>query len=182
MPDSLQGHLLIASPMLSDPNFFRSVVYLARHNEEGALGFVINRPGRACLADLIEEVRGRRPARQDAIYCGGPIDGPLIALHTLENLGDLCADRIWLTSDDDHIFLLADRTDVPARFFDGYGGWGPGQLEAEIAAGGWLVAPASDQTVWGEPDSIWEACLKQRGHSVLRSVLPGAGEVDPNLN
>lgn len=182
MTDSLQGRLLVASPMLHDPNFFRTVVYLARHNEEGAFGFVINRPSEMSLADLIEEARGRRPQRDDLIFHGGPVDGPLLAIHTMDNLGDLCHGNVWMTSDDDQVMLLAERTDVDARFFSGYSGWGPGQLEAEIAAGGWMIASPNHDMLWKDPGPVWEAAVKQQGHEVLRSVLPNAGQVDPNLN
>jgi putative transcriptional regulator len=177
-----QGHLLIASPMLSDPNFFRSVVYIAKHDDEGALGVVMNRPTNLRLEEVIEQARGRKPARCDAIYSGGPVEGPLVALHTLENLGDLCDSGIWLTSDDDHLMMLCDRPTVPARFFSGYSGWAGGQLEAEFRAGGWMVGPCEIESLFGSPDDLWEAAVKSCGREVLRSVVPSAGCVNPDLN
>jgi putative transcriptional regulator len=182
MHESVQGRLLIASPMLNDPNFFRSVIYIARHDEEGALGVVLNRPSDMQFEDLIEEARGKRPRRSDVIYYGGPVEGPLLALHMMDNVGDLCADKIWLTSDDDHLLLLGDRPEIPARFFTGYSGWGEQQLEAELAAGGWMVAEPELDHLWADSGEIWEQAVKQQGHNVLRAVLPAAGCVDPQVN
>lgn len=182
MHQSIQGQLLIASPMLSDQSFFRSVVYIAKHDAEGAFGLIMNRPTNLRLEDVIEQARGRRSVRLDAIYCGGPVEGPLIALHTAENLGDQCEDSIWITSDDDHLMLLCDRPQVPARFFSGYSGWGEGQLEAELKAGGWMVTPCDPKNLFGDPDDIWESAVKCCGTAVLQSFVPIAGCVDPEVN
>lgn len=182
MHQSIQGQLLIASPMLGDSNFFRSVVYIAKHCEEGAFGLVLNRPSNMQLEDVIEEARGRRPKRCDKIYVGGPVEGPLVALHAMANLGEDCAEDVWVTSDDDHLMLLCDRPDVAARFFSGYSGWGAGQLEAELSAGGWMVGPCCSELLWGDPEEIWEIAVKHQGSSVLRALVPTAGSIDPNVN
>ena len=182
MHQSIQGQLLVASPMLGDPNFFRSVVYLAKHDSDGALGLILNRPSNLRLEDVIEQARGRRPDRCDAIYCGGPVEGPLIALHAAENLGDHCDECIWITSDDDHLMLLCDKPDVPARFFSGYSGWGAGQLECELKAGGWLVSPCTADLLFGNPDEVWEAAVKFCGRSILQSLVPSAGCINPEVN
>jgi putative transcriptional regulator len=182
MTDSIQGQVLIAAPMLCDPNFFRAVVYIAKHDAEGAFGVVLNRPSNMRLEDVIEQARGRRPARSDAIYLGGPVEGPLLALHGQQNLGEPCTDDIWLTSDDDHLMLLCDQLGIEARFFSGYSGWGPGQLEQELAAGGWLIGPLERDYLFGNPDDIWEDSVKIQGREVLRAVVPAAGLVDPQVN
>ena len=182
MNQFIQGQLLIASPMLSDTNFFRSVVYVARHDSDGALGLIMNRPSNLRLEDVIEQARGRRPDRCDAIFSGGPVDGPLVALHTMQNLGDECCDGVWLTSEDDHLMLLCDRPSVMARFFSGYSGWGAGQLEAELKAGGWLVGHCERESLFGDADAIWETAVKGCGREILRTVVPSAGCVDPEVN
>ena len=182
MKGSIQGRVLMASPMLGDSNFFRSVIYIAKHDEGGAFGLVLNRPSNTRLEEVIEQARGRRPKREDAIYVGGPVEGPLLALHELENLGELCTDGVWLTSDDDHLMMLCDRTEIRARFFSGYSGWGTGQLEAELEAGGWLVGPFVADHLFGDPSDLWEAAVKQQGRDVLRTIAPAAGAIDPQLN
>lgn len=182
MKDRLDGCVLVASPMLSDPNFFRSVVYVAQHGPDGTFGLLLNRPSNTRLEVILEQTRGRRPKRSDVIYVGGPVEGPLLALHQLENLGDACSGGDWLTSDDDHLMILADRTDVSARFFSGYSGWGPGQLEAELEAGGWMVGESSPEQLYGDADEIWETAVKQRGRNVLRELISEADKIDPQVN
>lgn len=182
MKIAIEGSVLIASPMLSDPNFFRSVVYVAQHGPDGTFGLLLNRPSNTRLEVILEQARGRRPKRSDVIYLGGPVEGPLLALHQLENLGDACGDGVWLTSDDDHLMILADRPDVRARFFSGYSGWGPGQLEAELDAGGWMVGECSFDQLYGEADEIWESAVKQRGRNVLRDLISEADKIDPQVN
>lgn len=168
--------------MLGDPNFFRTVIYVAKHDKDGALGLVLNRPTNLRLEDVIEQARGRRPDREDAIYYGGPVEGPLIALHASENLGEHCDECIWITSDDDHLMLLCDRPQVPARFFSGYSGWGASQLECELKAGGWLTAPSTADLLFGEPDEVWEAAVKYCGRAIVQSLVPTAGCINPEVN
>jgi len=182
MHSSLQGHILIASPLLSDGNFFRSVVFIAKHDTDGAFGLILNRPSNLRLEDVIEQARGHRPKRSDSIYLGGPVEGPLLALHMMSNVGEDCQGDIWLTSDDDHLMLLCDRPKVPARFFSGYSGWGAGQLEGELAAGGWMVGPCPPEFLWGDPDDIWESAVKDQGERVVRTLVPSAGSFDPQIN
>ena len=178
----IEGRLLIAAPVLSDPNFFRSVIYIARHTEQGAFGILLNRPSNLRLEDVMEQARGHRPKRCDAIYVGGPVEGPLLALHQLENLGDVYPGDVWLTSDDDHLMMLADRPDVPAGFFSGYSGWGPGQLEAELDAGGWMVGEFQTEQLYGDAEQIWELAVKRQGREVLRNLIPDSDKVDPGVN
>lgn len=182
MHKSIQGQILIASPLLSDPNFFRTVVYIAKHDADGAFGLVMNRPSNTALEDLIEEARGKASLRSDVIFIGGPVEGPLLALHTLDNLGEPCEGGLWLTSDDDHLMLLSDRTDVSSRFFSGYSGWGSGQLESELAGGGWLVGPCGADILTCDPGEIWEIAVKRQGRSILQTLIPAAGNIDPEVN
>src|SRR5687768_14464149 len=84
----LQGHLLLASNELRDPNFFHTVVLLVRHNDEGALGLVLNRPLNVRLSQVWEQVGGGVPARNDVLHLGGPCEGPLMALHDEPTLGE----------------------------------------------------------------------------------------------
>ncbi len=189
--DPVEGCFLVASPYLSDSNFFRTVVYVIRHDSEGAFGVIINRPGAITLEDAVGESLGHSPRRKDSVYLGGPVDGPMIALHGMTGLGDPCVPEnasadtatIWLTTDEDQLRLLADRTDVAARFVAGYSGWGPGQLDAELRVGGWLVAPATADELFSDPSPIWESLVRQQGRSVLASLVPSVDEgFDPQVN
>jgi len=91
MSTNLSGRLLIASPYLTDGNFMRSVIFLIRHDVEGAFGLVINRPTDRRFRDLVEiSSGGGKPRQDDHIYRGGPVDGPLLALHDLAGIGQPC--------------------------------------------------------------------------------------------
>lgn len=186
-----EGFFLVASPYLSDSDFFRSVIYLVRHDEEGAFGVVVNQPGPMTIDEVIGESLGHRPQRRDDIYIGGPVQGPLIALHTLIGMGEPCGTNaadpetadVWITTDEDHLRILADRTDVDARWFAQYSGWGPGQLDAELNAGGWLVGRADVEHLFGDPAPLWERLVKRQGRAVLADLLPSEDEgFDPQQN
>lgn len=186
-----EGFFLIASPYLSDSDFFRAVIYVIRHDEEGAFGVVVNQPGPMNIDEAIGETLGHRPQRGDEIYIGGPVRGPLIALHTLTGIGEPCGTNaagpesadIWITTDEDHLRILADRTDVHVRWFAQYSGWGPGQLEAELEAGGWLVGRADVEHLFGDPAPLWERLVKRQGRAVLADLLPSEDEgFDPQRN
>jgi putative transcriptional regulator len=186
-----EGFFLIASPYLSDSDFFRSVIYVVRHDDEGAFGVVVNQPGPMTIDEALGESLGHRPKRTDAIYLGGPVQGPLIALHTLTGMGEPCGTNaatpenadVWITTDEDHLRILADRTDVQTRWFAQYSGWGPAQLEAELDAGGWLVGRAAPDLLFGDAAILWERLVKRQGRAVLADLLPSEDEgFDPQRN
>src|SRR5690606_12038477 len=142
MMKRIAGRLLVASPYLGDGHFFRSVIYVVRHDEQGAFGLVLNRPSAHTLGEVVAGRLGHVPKRHDSIYLGGPVQGPLMALHTLPGLGEPCgpdgdgsiepgSNPLWVTADDDHLSSLVDRSDVQARFIARYSGWGAMQLEQE---------------------------------------------------
>lgn len=91
MTANLSGRLLIASPYLNDGNFMRSVIFMIRHDGEGAFGLTINRPTDRRFRDLVESIGGdSQPRQDDLIYRGGPVEGPLLALHDLAGVGEPC--------------------------------------------------------------------------------------------
>jgi len=90
MSTNLSGRLLIASPYLADGNFLRTVIFMIRHDAEGAFGLIINRPTERRFRELIEVPKGGSPRDDDQIYRGGPVEGPLLALHDLAGVGEPC--------------------------------------------------------------------------------------------
>jgi len=158
---SLAGSFLVARPALTDPNFRQSVVLLLQHDEDGAFGLVVNRPARG----------GKLPL---PVFLGGPCDSEgLFLLHGYED---------WTDDDDDEedsgsqvvapgIFLgdhtcltrvnevVGDAT-VRCRLFKAYAGWGPGQLEGEIAQGAWAVTRANGELLFDTPAAdLWALLL-----------------------
>jgi len=185
------GQLLVASPYLTDQNFFRSVVYIVRHDAEGAFGLVINRPSGQTLEDAFTDLLGRRPKRNDMIHLGGPVNGPLVAIHSHAGLGEPAdhvfggaaeSSEIWVTADEDDLRVLVDRTDIQARFVARYSGWGARQLEQEIEAGGWLVAACDHDILFGNDESSWETVVKRLGDEILAKAVAHSALIDPQRN
>jgi putative transcriptional regulator len=181
MDESLRGKLLIASPALEDPNFARSVVLMTEHSEDGAMGIVLNRPGDAIASELmpsLEDIAG-----QDPLFIGGPVQPQAVVL--LAEFADPTA-AAWIVVAD--VGLASSETDLSdlgdavrrGRFYAGYSGWGPGQLELELEIESWIVEPPLPTELFpDDPDSLWSDVLKRKGGSfALVSRMPD----DPNMN
>jgi putative transcriptional regulator len=178
---SLQGSLLVASPDLFDPNFRRTVVLLTEHDQEAAMGVVLNRrleiavvDAVPVLADLVED--GAQ------VFEGGPVQsGSVLALADFCEPAQSAALAFgsigYLRGDEDPSTLVGDVTAV--RVFSGYSGWGPGQLEAELSQEAWITLPAVADDVFGDPDGLWGRALERKGgHYRLVARMPD----DPSLN
>src|SRR5512132_732053 len=129
MEDSLRGKLLIASPALVDPNFARTVVFITEHNEEGAMGIVLNRQADAAVGEVVPELAP--VAGEGPVYIGGPVQPQ--ALVVLAEFADpvaaawiVVADVGFVAADTDPELL--ERAVRRGRVYAGYSGWGPGQL------------------------------------------------------
>jgi putative transcriptional regulator len=177
MFDSLAPGFLIASPPLGDPNFDRTVVMLALHNEDGALGFVVNRTAPLTLGELLEQAGYDGPHQDDSpVWVGGPVqpqsgwvvvDDPALSGDDIIEVGE----RLRVSSSRgafDRIAegLAAKPSLVVARrlVLLGYSGWAPHQLEGEIARGAWLPVPLHESILFDvEPDKRWEAAYALLG-------------------
>ncbi|MFO0817948.1 MAG: YqgE/AlgH family protein [Pirellulales bacterium] len=184
MIPSLQGHLLVASTRLEDPNFFRSVVLMVQHDEMGALGLILNRPTPGSLRDAWEFIDEGDCLRDDSIYHGGPVGSTLLALHNDESLSDATIlPGLYVASDKDRIARALRDPAISARLFHGYAGWGPGQLEDELRVGGWLIATANAEMAFYADDDLWEQTIDRIGDQILK---PALGKVpspeDPRVN
>jgi putative transcriptional regulator len=154
---SLQGHLLVASPKLGDPNFFRTAVLLVRHNEQGAFGVVLNRPSNTALRETWENVSDAPCNTDSVIYHGGPCPGPLMALHTDPSLAESdVISQLFFTTDKSELEALAANEDGKVRFFAGYAGWSASQLEAELDEGAWFTMPANIEHAFWPDDTLWD--------------------------
>ena len=181
---SLQGNFLIASPHLGDGNFNRSVVLMVKHDEDGAFGFVLNRPTGNTVAEVWKLVSEDASDRQDPIYLGGPVQGPLMAVHGLASAAETeILDGVYLSAHKDQLKEVVAAENASLRLFSGYSGWGAGQLEGELEAGGWLVAPATAELVFHDKDDLWERVM----HSVAQDIMAPSLKAkhvpnDPTLN
>lgn len=170
--ESLQGHLLIASPELRDPNFFHTVVLLVRHNVEGALGLVLNRPLSVRLRQVWKQVEDTECVRNDQIYLGGPCEGPLMALHDRIDLSETEATvGLYFSTDRAALAHLAADAERQVRFFAGFSGWGAGQLEGELVEQSWLTLPATVEHVFDSEVDLWDKVVRQvKGAEILKTL------------
>lgn len=178
---SIKGHLLVAGPSLTDPNFRRSVVLVGEHSEDGALGVILNRSSEATVAEAVPELTALVDA-DEPVHVGGPVQPSAIVVLAdfvdADSAGSLVLDTVgFLPAEVDPDELGELRR---ARVFAGYAGWGPGQLDDELADGSWIVEPASaDDVFTPTPDALWSDVLRRKGgpYSVLALMPP-----DPSMN
>ena len=145
-----EGTLLFSAPFLPDPNFARSVLLLAEHDDTGSIGFMLSRPMDAQLGDLVPALA----AFDGPVYAGGPVeDNTLHFVHTLHNLPGArsIADGLYWAGDFDTLRQWVDAgiaNDTNTLFFVGYSGWSEGQLQQEILDDTWLTLPATTADLW----------------------------------
>jgi putative transcriptional regulator len=172
----LTGQFLIAMPSMVDPNFDRTVTYICEHNDEGALGIIVNRPTAMSLGEILTqmdlEITDPALAAQPVLQ-GGPVQperGFVIHDGGAEGFSSTLAapDGLKVTTSRDILVALAEghgpRRTVIAL---GYAGWGAGQLEAEMAANAWLTVPASPDIIFSVPfERRWESAAALLGVSI----------------
>ncbi|RYZ56017.1 MAG: YqgE/AlgH family protein [Sphingobacteriales bacterium] len=176
------GKLLIAEPFLADPNFTRSVILLCEHSDEGSVGFILNRSTELTLGDLLPDLyTPLLPINQ-----GGPVQ--LDTLHMLHRMpvqfggNEIFPGVYWGGSYEalQEVIVNNEYQPIDLRLFVGYAGWSPGQLEAEIKEGAWLVSDLTQDILFEtEPDRVWKQAIKSLGqdYSYLAN-LP----LNPQLN
>jgi putative transcriptional regulator len=178
---SLRGRLLVASPALIDPNFRRTVVLVVEHDDEGAVGLVLNRPSATevaeavpPLADLVEP--------GDSVCVGGPVQPNAVCV--LAEWDDPGAAGSIVFEDVGLMGAEADTADVAGatrrlRVFAGYAGWSAGQLEAELDEPSWILAKPRADDVFVDDGDLWATVLRRKGGQFsLIATMPE----DPSLN
>jgi len=170
----LRAHLLIASPRLAD-YFRRSVVLVLEHNEEGAMGVVLNRPSDALVRNAVPDLV-HLGELDDVVQVGGPVQPQaVIVLGEFEQPADasrIVAGELGVVDPD-----RADAELRRARVYAGYAGWAPGQLEAELEEDAWIVEPIDPDPF--REDDLWPAALARKGGEyALLARMPA----DPSVN
>ena len=159
-----KGKILISEPFLPDTFFNRTIVYLADHNEEGSVGFILNKKLEIKVCDAISGFEGW----EEYLSMGGPVAPD--TLHYLHNMGDMIPKSVWV---DNKIFWGGDIDFVRSlikndklntsqiRFFLGYSGWSAGQLERELKENSWVIARvASDIVLNDQINNTWKRVLR----------------------
>ncbi|MFP2909371.1 YqgE/AlgH family protein [Pyxidicoccus sp. 3LFB2] len=166
---NLAPGLLLAMPQLGDPNFYRSVILMIEHGETGSMGLVVNRGAPLTLGELARgQNLGISKAREEQpVFVGGPVEPQRgFVLHDATELPEKhpVMPGLFLSVTLDALGPLLENPTPRLRFCLGYAGWGPKQLESEIAAGSWLFAEATAEAVLGlEPSKLWETTLRGMG-------------------
>jgi putative transcriptional regulator len=177
-PRFLEGHFLVSETELTDPNFIQTVVYIVEHNDQGALGFVVNRRSEAALKDVVPDFTDT-PAGELEVYVGGPVEQMyLFTLHSGlpgDRRSDAASSSLQGVVLEPDFELIRDflnnqwREMLPEqrpeiRFYAGYAGWAPGQLETELRHKAWVVMPASPAIVFDpQPEETWRNALRRKG-------------------
>jgi putative transcriptional regulator len=183
--NSLKGHLLIAAPTMLSDFFARTVILMLDHDEDGALGVVLNRPTEATVADVAEHVLGGPFDWDKPIRLGGPVAGPLMAIHDVEALADReVIPGVYSSVEADKVRELIRRRHEPCLIVANYAGWGPGQLEGEFDVDSWVTLPAAVDHVFGaEAAGLWAAVVRAANARKLSEFLGLRGvPSDPSLN
>ena len=168
-----QGRVLISEPFLNDTYFKRSVVLLTEHSEEGSVGFVLNKPVDLSVNDVLADF----PEVDAEISIGGPVNTNTI--HYIHTLGERITnsvrvlDNLYWGGDFDVLKNLLMQGAIQSnqiRFFLGYAGWSPKQLEGELSENAWLVSEMkSEHIMQGPDDNLWRDILRKSGNKKYRT-------------
>lgn len=178
-----KGTFLLSNPFLADPNFRRSVVLLTEHDEDGSVGFILNKPTNLTLMEAIPDF----PDFEGNLYLGGPVQPETLHfLHVIDALShgaESVRDGVYWGGNYDLLREMISRGEVhpdQIRFFMGYSGWGARQLDGEMKAKSWIVSKATrDFTFTADPQNLWKDVLCSMGRKYqLMSNYP----LDPSLN
>jgi putative transcriptional regulator len=180
--DSVRGNLLIAGPTLGDPNFWRTVVLVVEHGDDGAMGLVLNRPSETTVGEAVPQLADLVDPDEDVLV-GGPVQqSGVIVLAEFEDPADAA---LIAFADVGIVGTGSEVMEHPAgvraaRAFAGHAGWGPGQLDDEVQRGDWILEPARRSDAFTpEPTELWPRVLTRKGGSyALIARMPA----DPSLN
>ncbi len=175
--ESLRGKLLLANGGLFGDVFRLTVILMADHDEHGALGFVLNRPTQM-IVDR-DESAAHLDIVDTTVYSGGPVQQSLLSVIADFESPEHAAKPIFGSVGLLDLELPGPSAVTRARVFAGYSGWGPGQLEGEIAEGSWVVTDPTADLVFGDPADMWRHALRgMGGEYALMATMP----YDPGMN
>ena len=177
---SYAGRILVARPDISDPNFDITITMVIEHTEEGALGLVLNRPSEVAVQETFAEW-SEMVVDPPTVFAGGPVGiGSVIALGRSDQVDGELVHNMHPVDLQQQPSLVAGSGVEQVRIFGGYAGWGPGQLEGELANKGWWVVDGSADDVFSsQPSRLWaEVMGRQKGELAWYAHYP----LDPSAN
>jgi putative transcriptional regulator len=158
------GLYLIADPFLADPEFRRSIIFLVAHDAHGSVGFILNQPGPLHAGHVIDGF-----PEEKTLFRGGPVGlDQVFFIHTCPWINGTIhiMDRLHWAGDPDELRNAVDKGLLSLDdilFFNGYSGWGPGQLDAELREKSWVLADLGSQCLFDGPDDLWKNSLRMLG-------------------
>ena len=154
------------------------MILLIQHSDEGAFGVVLNRPLDKTVQELWAEVEEPPCQNQQHLNLGGPVSGPLMALHDDALLHAEAQEEamevlpgVYFAHEKQQLAALVQKTKIHLKLFVGHSGWGGGQLESELQQGAWMTLPATAELVFFEEERLWSVVTRQVGGRFYRDVL-----------
>ena len=181
---NLTGQILIATPGLTDSNFRQTVVLMVQDTAEGAIGLILNRPSDKSVKHLWESIFHVNIATEQPLHLGGPVFGPLMMLHTRQELADLTiSGGLYFSTQKDYIEHIVNGNVRPYKLFLGHSGWSEGQLQSEVNEGAWLYLPSHRELVFNDDAELWQKLLQHAAQlSLLRVLNTDSLPNDPTVN
>ena len=184
--DSLSGSLVVASPNMDDSSFEHAVILMIEHSDNGAMGLVLNRPMAMAVEEVWDQLSLLPCPVDQPLMSGGPCEGPLMLLHDRPEQAQVqVCPGVHFTADEPMVRELLSDDPQAMRFFLGYAGWGPGQLEDELSRGGWLVTRAKAEVVFDTDadDGLWMRVITGIDRSLaMLAMNPKLMPRDPSMN
>jgi len=181
---SLQGHFLVAAPRQLDPNFVEAVILVVTHDNCGAMGVIVSCPRDRHEGISQQRSTKRRWLEEPRLYFGGPVTGPLMAVHADRAFAGIkILSGVFFEREEERVFTLMRSTEQAYKAFTGHAGWGPRQLEYEVDYGIWRAIPATAEGVFSNGDNLWARLVRQVSDSLLQ-VMCNVKHIprDPSLN
>jgi len=149
--------------------FARTVVLLLQDDREaGSVGVILNRPLGVASKSVWEQLNPQAESDRP-IYFGGPLPGPVVAVHQEKEIAEMnLGHGLFLAADRSHLDWLVEHDDLPFRVFVGHAGWGRGQLQRELKQGAWMLLPGSRDQVFADEEDVWTQAVRAVGRSVLK--------------
>ncbi|MBX2916789.1 MAG: YqgE/AlgH family protein [Cyclobacteriaceae bacterium] len=178
-----RGRLLLSEPYLADPNFERTTVLLTEHNDTGSVGFILNKPSDSRVGEIMDDLKGI----DTRIFMGGPVEQDTLhyihRLNSLEDAIEILPGLFW-GGNFDQLVTMVDTQQVlttDVKFFLGYSGWSPGQLNEELKIQSWIVSDvASEQLIFEtDPEQMWKQAMRGLGG---RFTIYSNYPADPRMN
>jgi putative transcriptional regulator len=178
-----KGRLLASEPYLPDPNFERTIILLTEHNEDGSVGFVLNKPSETLVSEIVDDIK----RVQAKVFIGGPVQqDTLHFIHRIPSISDSIeiGKGIFWGGNFEEILLLIETDQLSTldiKFFLGYSGWSHGQLDEELKAESWIVSDQlSEELIFETPsEDMWKKTLKTLGG---RFSMYSNYPIDPTMN